>query len=85
MVASTLLGLSGLDEGCHALKNSISSPEVFLEKVLMVKLQKPMISFIFILGPMAALSVRIRHLNSFDFSGLCLVDEGHILFANFYA
>lgn len=42
-MASTLLGLSGLDEDGHALKDLVCPPEVLEDKVLTMQLQKPVV------------------------------------------
>jgi hypothetical protein len=64
MVAATLLGFPrGHKEG-HGLKYFIHSPHVFVQEVMMVDLQKPVISLIFLDCPVAEVLICIPYVNA---------------------
>ena len=55
MVASALLGFSGLNELFHSLEYFVHSPHVLVQEVLTVDFEEPVISLIFLVIPMTSL------------------------------
>jgi hypothetical protein len=55
MMTAALFGLPRGNKYFHGFKYFISSPEVFIQKMMEVDLKKPMISFVLIHIPMALL------------------------------
>ena len=48
MVASALLGLSRSHEGRHCLEDFVHPAHVFVQEMIVVDLQEPVISFVFL-------------------------------------
>jgi hypothetical protein len=55
VVASALLGFSGLNELFHSFEYFVHSPHVLVQEVLTVDFEEPVISLIFLVIPMTSL------------------------------
>jgi len=77
-MASTLLSFPGLNKSSHWLKYSIGSPQVLLEEMLVMDLQKPMISFIFIWRPVSTFFIGLWILSCFWFFDFVFFLKDHI-------
>lgn len=57
VVAATLLGLPGGDEGGHAFEYLVRPPQVLLDEVAAVQFQEPVVELVFLRGPVPLLQV----------------------------
>jgi len=48
MMATTLLGLSSAHEHCHGFENLVHSTQVFVQKMTVMDLKEPVITFVFL-------------------------------------
>ena len=62
MVAPALLSFSGAYEQGHSLKYFVHAPHVFVQEVVVMDLQEPVIPLVLIQGPVAGLLVGVYHL-----------------------
>lgn len=69
VVASTLFGLPGAHEDSHGLEYFVHSPHMFIQKMVVVNLQEPMIPFVLLKSPMSELLVGIEGFLTFGSSG----------------
>ena len=56
-MASALLSFSWADECSHSFKDFVKSPHLLADEVLMIDLQKPMVSLVFFVGPVPSPTV----------------------------
>jgi len=47
-MATTLLGLSSAHEHCHGFENLVHSTQVFVQKMTVMDLKEPVITFVFL-------------------------------------
>lgn len=57
MMAAALLGLATANELLHCFEDFIGSAHVAVDKVLVVELQKPVVSFVFLQRPMPSVNL----------------------------
>ena len=70
MMASALLGLPCADKICHCFEDLVHASHVFVQEMMVVNLEEPVISFILVQSPMTEFLIWIYCFLSFWPSGL---------------
>ena len=70
MMAPTLLGLPAPHEQSHRFEYFVCASEMLIEKVVVMDLQKPVVSFILFETPVSEFSITVRIFKTFLFSRL---------------